>query len=145
LSASTWLGIGGVAAAAPPGVTIDPHGPAGTEYAIPLERARSDYGGSSPSSTSGGSTGASTPTQARAAALSALFGAGIERRARPARPIGRPDPPSGRDDSTAPDVRGLRAAAQPVSATATSAGIVAGVLLLGLGFGALLRLRRPEG
>ena len=132
--------VGDSTALAIPGVVIDPHGPAGTEYAIPLDQARRDFGGGGSGDGGGGGSSATVGGQA---AKPQLFGTGIRATATSAPPT-RVRRVADRHPATPPDAGALKAAANPVSATATSAGIVAGVAILGLGFGALMRLRRRQ-
>jgi hypothetical protein len=82
------------AAAAEPGVHVDPNSPPGKEYALPLESARSDAAGGTATrgtttapSPNGGSGGEASGANA---ATTPLFGEGITRpRAHPAAPIDR--------------------------------------------------------
>jgi hypothetical protein len=141
LASSLWALADPASAQLAPGVHVDPGSPAGKEYAIPLEATRRDFGGAPTNPITGKVTspGGSTSAGSR---FAALFGAGIA-----------PAPSSTRRAAT----HGAgRAGAQPsaggrlpvvkagsdVSVTATTAGIVAAVLVAALALAAVLRVRR---
>jgi hypothetical protein len=70
----------GAAFAAEPGVTVDPHSPAGTEYQLPLDHARDDASGGhngSPGGGAGGGNGGSNGSGGQSAGGTPLFGAGV--------------------------------------------------------------------
>ena len=138
------VGAPGVAAAAEPGVIVDPDSPTGKEYAIPLDKARSDTGGTSKPSrqTSDGVSQQAQP-----------FGQGVEpasqssqssqaprkatkrpvrtRRSR-VRPVRAPAPLAAAENASL-------ASASAGSGTGWTLGIVFGVLVLGAGLGITLR------
>ncbi len=133
----------------------DPESPAGKEYAIPLEDARSDAGGGSPKGRGGTSEGGAPP----------LFGAGVEPAAgeggdagggsgsagkpedRPGRGSG--DAPARGDSSppsTAPQGTEVRRSSVPPgdSAEPTALLIGFGAVALGLLAGVAMRRRRRD-
>ena len=135
------VGAPGVAAAAEPGVIVDPDSPTGKEYAIPLDKARSDTGGTSKPSrqTSDGVSQQAQP-----------FGQGVEpasqssqaprkatkrpvrtRRSR-VRPVRAPAPLAAAENASL-------ASASAGSGTGWTLAIVFGVLVLGAGLGITLR------
>jgi hypothetical protein len=146
-------------AGAQQGLTVDPQSPAGVEYAVPLDTARSHGGGGSshPGSGGGGSTSGGSGTGGSGSPV--LFGSGITP---PAKAASRSGSGSGGQGSGArkrqsggrgskPGARtataGSPSPVTPVTASASYsstgpvAGIVGGVLLLGGGFGLFVRLR----
>ena len=161
LAAGAGLAIGATpAVAAPePGFTVDPQSPAGVEYQIPLDHARNQGGGhgnhsvalgggGSSSSGGGGSSGGSGGGSA-----APLFGSGIT----PA--TGSSSGKAGKDrggrngggasDSGGgsggrPSLPELTSTAS-YSSTGPVAGVVAAIVLAGLGLGFFLRQRnRPR-
>jgi len=144
LALTIFLGVPGVGAAAEPGVIVDPNSPTGKEYAIPLDKARSDTGGpSNPSRQT--SDGVSQQAQP--------FGQGIERASEDSQTSQAPRRTTKRPVRTRRSrVRPVRSPAPPAAAEGTSlasasAGsgtgwtlaIVFGVLVLGAGLGITLR------
>ena len=141
------VGAPGVAAAAEPGVIVDPDSPTGKEYAIPLDKARSDTGGSSKPSrqTSDGvsqqaqpfgqgvepASQDSQPSQASSAPRRTTKRPVRHRRSR-VRPVRAPAPPAAAENASL-------ASASAGSGTEWTLAIVFGVLVLGAGLGITLR------
>jgi hypothetical protein len=142
-------------AQAEPGLTVDPQSPAGVEYAIPLDQGRHHGGGP------GGQGGGTSPE---------LFGNGITPPAQAGAGSGGSDSPSGTGSGKSDGTRGggsgggaghrdegagsgapagvggsssippVRAAAQ-FSADGAVVGLIAAILVVGIGLGLFLRLR----
>jgi hypothetical protein len=138
------------AAGAQSGLTVDPHTPAGVEYAVPLDSARGHGGGGSghPGGRSGGSNSSSA---ADGSGSPALFGSGITPPAQSGSGRGRHTGARGRQaaarKSPAEGSGSPRPVVTPVTASASYsstgplAGVIGGVLFIGGGLGVFLRLR----
>ena len=145
------LAIPGPAWAQEDEIFVDPNSPAGTEYELPLDRAREEAGGGGAGGSSGGGSGAGAAT-----GEAPLFGEGVERAASgsardggatrsagTSTGSGEPDdraaitPPAVHAQAPSPDDGGG-------ALLAVAAG-AAGVLLLGGLAGMLWRRRSPVG
>ena len=129
------------------GLTVDPHSPAGVEYAVPLDSGRghgggSGGGGSRPLFGAGvtppghGTPGASAPSSrgAPGSGRGRSGGGGGTKIHRGSAPRASS---AGGPDSTATPVR----AAADYSSSGPVAGLIAGILLAGVCLGVFLRLR----
>jgi hypothetical protein len=148
-AAATGIGAP-VAAAAEPGVHVDPGSPAGKEYALPVDQARHDAGGAATGGGSGSGGGPSSGSGSTGGG--ALFGAGV-------RPSGQRPGTGGSTTGGRPGQGGTQgtshrdgvAAAIPAasssgdSMTGPVLGIAAGVVLLGLVAGLSARRSRASG
>ncbi len=124
---------------------VDPDSPAGTEYQLPIDRAREEAGASS-----GGSNGSGGSQKDTAAGEAPLFGAGVEEKTGSGNETSGTgsDPPTTSDiepesaKNTAERVRAQAPAPETDgSGLAAIGGGAAGVLLLGILAGLLLRRR----
>jgi hypothetical protein len=153
LSAAACVGVAlamlaispAIAAAAEEGVIVDPESPTGKEYAIPLDKARSDTGGPSKPSrqTSDGVSQHAQPFGEGITPATTTNASPAPKRTRPAKrpvrtrrsrvpPVQSPAPPAAAENSSL-------ASASAGSGTGWSLGIVFGVLVLGAGLGIGLR------
>lgn len=144
------LAIPGAAWAQEDEVFVDPDSPAGTEYQLPLDRAREAAGGGGASGSGGGSAGGAASGEAP------LFGAGVERAesrsARDGRATGSAGTSTGSAEAadrgaiTPPAVRAQAPSPDDGGGALLAVGAGAGgVLLLGGLAGMLWRRRSPVG
>jgi hypothetical protein len=139
LSAAACVGVAlamlaispAIAAAAEEGVIVDPESPTGKEYAIPLDKARSDTGGPSKPSRQT-SDGVSQHAQPFGEGITPPAKRPVRTRRSRVRPVQSPAPPAAAENSSL-------ASASAGSGTGWTLGIVFGVLVLGAGLGVGLR------
>jgi hypothetical protein len=139
------------AASAEPGLTVDPHSPAGVEYQVPLDTARghgSHPGGASGDKGSGSSGSSADPGGSNS---DTLFGSGITPAAKTRSSAGGRHGDNGKRSAAPRPRAGHRAAAAPPVAPITASasyspdgalvGLIAGILAVGVGIGLLARYR----
>jgi hypothetical protein len=125
--------MAGPIAAATAKVYVDPDGPAGQEYALPLDSARGEAAGTPDAGVPGSS--ASPP----------LFGHGIGPSEPPGKP-GRGADKAGEKQPLAPAKArdtGIAAAGEDSSTTLQIGGVIGAVVLLGTAAGLIVRHRFP--
>jgi hypothetical protein len=140
-----------------PGVTTDPQGPAQKEYALPLDSARNNANGGGHHAAGGGGSGGGGG--GGSGTSSGLFGAGVAPQhgshphggnhskksggstatgsRAPTRGIAHPVPPVAHNSS--PSEAARNASVDGGGSTATILGVVAGVMILGLGSAFVMR------
>jgi hypothetical protein len=128
------------------GLTVDPHSPAGVEYAVPLDSGRQHGGGSGDSGASGARPLFGTGIRPPSGSGSGTPSHGTTPRGRKEgggaaakKPVGRAQ--SGKSE---PRVTPARASAD-YSSSGPLAALIAAILLVGGGLGLVLRLRARRG
>jgi opacity protein-like surface antigen len=151
------LTLPAAAVAAPPPVTVDPGGPSGKEYALPLNSARHDAGGGDRTGGPGAAGSRSGSGTSSSAQPAPPFGIGISSRSGTTPGSGGKlggtasagsrtshEPAAGRSSPTF--VHDASAADSGSSTLTLTGAIVGGMLLVGLAGGLLMRrLGRPSG